>query len=470
LLGTFIACISTAKIAYAEGCLRDIAAAGTILVDATSSCEALGQVGCSVTGDSGTCYFNANGQTDGTVGDETKVDISPGDGTGKTTGIKWQSLGPYTINWVIVNGAAQGGACGSAYEPGSNASEGYEDLEAGNIINALGYLKSNGTIQSVNSVEVCSKLTQPSAELRVKKTATASNDCADGRKLLEVWVDRDPPQGEPVTYCYEITNVGSDYADNVELVDDNGTTTGDDATLDDFEVLDIGTIPPGATVSIPDPDPSVVGPRNVVNYLERGTYINTVTVTGISRERMTTVTASDTATVDVDVAAAPCPEEYQNLINSIYSDPTNGYAASILLEPKNPGSISLCTPTCTYDPSDPNACAATSTRTLCEDDCIWDTDANDCKPSDNWDSTNGEVIDPAGPLPYCFEVLASITNGDGLGLKVKTSQTVEIIELSVNPYVYQTCYKSGGRKVCETICYLYEGETAADCPKGSTVQ
>jgi hypothetical protein len=452
-LGVFMVCMSAGKLAYAEGCLPDAAATGTILVDATSSCDALGMVGCSVDSDAGTCIF------DGPEG-STTVTIDPNTNS-KFDGINWYSSGKYTVNWVIINGAAQGGACGYVYEPGKTQS-------LGNALgNILGYEKSNGTVQSVNSVEACSKLELPDAKLVVNKTAVikepapAQTLCENGSDLLEIIIDRDPPEGETVRYCYEVSNTGSGDATNVLLVDDNAGIGGSYS-------LSIGNLPAGASVRSWVDFPTDV---NDVLFTERGTYINTATVTGDSDNGP--VSATDTATVEAGIAAAQCPDSYQALINSIaVEDPDNAYAASILLQPKNPGLISLCTPTCISDPSQPGYdpdCIATSTRTICEDDCIWDDATNDCKPSGNWDSTNGEVIEPDGRLPYCFEVLESIQSDSGIGLKVKTSQTVEIIELSVNPYVYQTCYKSGGRKVCETICYLYDGESASACPKGSTI-
>lgn len=450
-------CISAGRMAYAEGCLQDAAASGTILVDATSSCEALGQKGCSVDNDSGTCSFDSTGEVLSPNADSTTVTIDPNTNS-KFDGINWYSSGKYTINWVIINGAAQGGACGYVYEPGKTES-------LGNALgNILGYEKSNGSIQSVNSVEVCSKLQLPDAKLVVNKTVTADGNCENGSDLLEIIIDRDPPQGETVTYCYEISNTGSGDAFDVQLVDDN-------AGIGDPYPLSIGNLPAGATVRswVDYPDDDV----NDVVLTERGTYINTATVTGDSDNG--TVSASDTATVEAGVAAEQCPQAYQDLINALNVDTDNFYAASILLEPKNPGLISLCTPTCSNDPGNPNYVegvdcpVAESTRTLCEDDCVWDNDLDSCTPSGNWDPDEEDVIDPDGRMPYCWEVLESITDGGGVGLKVKSSQTVEIIELSTNPYVYQTCYKSGGRKVCETICYLYDGESGADCPKGSTI-
>ena len=458
LAAAFVAVFSLAGTARGEGCLPDIAATGTILVDATSSCDALGMVGCSVESDAGTCIF------EGPLG-STTVTIDPNTNS-KFDGISWSSSGVYTVNWLIINGAAQGGACGNVYEPGKTASIGYPGPD-GSPINELGYLKSNGTIQSVNSVEACSKLELPDAKLVVNKTAAAvmtsatgadETDCENGSNLLEVVIDRDPLEGEAVRYCYEIRNTGTADASNVRLEDDN-------AGIGSY-TLPIGSLPAGATVRSWVDYPSDV---NDVLITERGTYTNTATVYGDSPKG--SVQASDTATVEAGVAAAECPESYQSLINSIASvDPDNAYAASILLQPKSPGLISLCTPTCSTNQVDPNYdpdCIATSTRTVCEDDCIWDDTTGDCKASGCWDGDQNTCTES---LPYCHEVLASITNGEGFGLKVKTSQTVEIIELSVNPYVYQTCYKSGGRKVCETICYLYPGETAADCPAGSTVQ
>jgi hypothetical protein len=205
---------------------------------------------------------------------------------------------------------------------------------------------------------------------------------------------------------------------------------------------------------------------NDVLFTERGTYTNNVTVGGFADPSGATLSASDKATVEAGVAAAACPDSYQALINSLDDvDPDNNFAASILLQPQNPGLISLCTPTCVE--GDGDCIVKSSSRTLCEDDCIWDSSGK-CKASGVW--VDGELIDNADRIPYCHEVVESITDDLGTPVKFTTSQTIEIIELSVNPYVYQTCYKSGGRKVCETICYLYPGETAAVCPRGSTVQ
>jgi hypothetical protein len=461
-------CISAGRMAYAEGCLPDAAATGTILVDATSSCEALGMAGCSVDGDSGTCTF---------TGDQgsTTVTIDPNAANDKFDGISWYANGTYGVNWVIINGAAQGGACGYVMEPGKYESIGRADpnipdpVVPDDYTNQLGYQKSNGTIQSVNSVAACSKLELPSAKLELIKTATADGDCENGNSLLEIVIDRNPTDGEPVEYCYEIKNIGAGDATDVVLTDDNAGL-GSSYTSISFDV------PAGQTVKSWDDSDSWVFTSNVVTISERGTYINTAVAEGVS-EDLTPVSASGKATVEAGVAAEKCPQKYQDLINSLNLDTDNFYAASILLEPKNPGLISLCTPTCSNvegsDNYDENCPVAQSSRTFCEDDCIWSDNlpggVSGCTPSDNWDAIEEEVIDPDGPLPYCWEVLESITDGGGIGLKVKSSQFIEIIELSTNPYVYQSCYKSGGRKVCETICYLYDDETSADCPKGSTV-
>ena len=408
-------------------CLEDPTANGILIVDATTECGNLGQTGCRIEGESGSCTFD-DGNGNSTSVTATKAQ----DG-----GVEITSTGAYAFNWGLVGGATQGGAC--AYN--------YLNATASGAV--LGNLKSNGTISKVSYVEVCSKLETPEAELVASKKATADGDCANGSKLLEIVIDRDPAEGETVTYCYEVKNTGTGDASSVELVDDNG------GIGSPFTVA-IGNLAAGQTVTY----------TNDVLFTERGVVTNTVTVTGIS-ESGTDLSASDIATVEAGIAASECPESYQTLINSLQTeDPDNAYAASILLQPQNPGLISLCTPTC--EASDPD-CIVPSTRTLCEDDCIWDASTGACQLSGVWDPINGEVIEGATRLPYCHEVIDSIKSSGGIGLTFTTTQTVEIIELSVNPYVYQTCYKSGGRKVCETICYKFPGETDADCPAGSTI-
>jgi hypothetical protein len=412
------------------GCLEDPLAIGTLIVDATTECANIGQNGCRVDGDSGTCsFFDDDGNN------ETVVTVSPQSGGGFT----WSVEGPFAANTVQGGGATQGGACTWIYEPPQVASPA-----------TLGFRKSNDSLAKVSYVEVCSKLETPEANLVVTKTATADGVCASGVNSLEIIIDRDPAEGETVTYCYEVRNTGTGDAYDVVLNDDN-------AGIGSSYSVTIGTLAAGATFT---------DDNNDVIFSGRGTFTNTATVTGTS-ESGTDLSVSAQATVIAGIAAAECPESYQALIDSLQTeDPDNAYAASILLQPQNPGLISLCTPKCEASDQD---CIVPSTRTLCEDDCIWDATTGACQLSGVWDPINGKVIDGATRLPYCHEVVESIKSSGGVGLTFTTTQTVEIIELSVNPYVYQTCYKSGGRKVCETICYKFPGETDADCPAGSTI-
>ena len=80
------------------------------------------------------------------------------------------------------------------------------------------------------------------------------------------------------------------------------------------------------------------------------------------------------------------------------------------------------------------------------------------------------MTDTGGKIPYCWEVEQDLNQDCTLNeTQPMTTHEVTTRQIHSNPYVYQSCVKSGGRKVCTTYCYLYPGENANVCPSTSII-
>jgi hypothetical protein len=415
------------------------------------------------------CQLDASGGCTITKGTETiTVQLTQGS-VGGTTPISWEVTGSTTANpkagtvdISIVVGATAGTSCGWVYTPGS--SYGVETA----------FLKSNGDIQKIANVYFCSDFQAPPADvprLSLKKTVMAKGGTC-GVNDVDIL---DAKTGTEVEYCYVVENLGNGAADNLVLVDDHATP-GD--TSDDFEVtlsgLNGGVLAAGGTAT---------GKSPAVTLASAGKLVNTATVDGDSVDvpSYDVPFASDTATVNVDQALVTCPADFQVAVNQLVTE-TDDFTYAVLHNPKKPEDVSVCVPT----NEDPDYVRVRGIS--CIDECVLKPGCDQtplpagcspqvCQSSEAWtapDASTGacaKVTDPGDTLPYCWEVEQDLNQDCELN-DTQPMKTHEVItkQIHANPYVYQSCTKSGGRNVCTTYCYLYPGETSSVCPAGSIIR
>lgn len=427
----------------------------TLLIDATSNCSNMSanMFGCNVDASGGCTITNPN--TNQTI----SVTLTNGS-VGGTTPIDWLTTSAVgsLVDFVIVVGATGGGTCGFNYSPGS-------DYGAG-----LAFKKANGNFQKINSVSFCSDFTEPAPDvprLVVTKTVTMAADtiCASGTDSLDI------NAGDDVRYCYTVENVGAGLGEGVILVDDAGSPGN---TADDFAVTLTGLNNDGSLSS----GGTATGMSGLVTIVEPGAVVNTATATATGLGGAVVVTATDTATVTAVLAAEACPDNYQDAVNQLSL--TTGLDFAFLQDPNQGSRRSVCVP-------DGANGAADTIRVACIDQCITkpvcETDPTQpecalsvCKPSGVWtaDDANGVcgpvVTTPTDPPPYCWEVQQDLNKDCALNdWDPQEESVLHIKKGHVNPYVYQSCYSSGGRYVCETMCFSFSATDALACPPGSTV-
>jgi hypothetical protein len=439
----------------------------SLLVDASSSCAALSSnmFGCQV---------NSNGNCTISNGTDTiKVQLTQGS-VGGTTPISWQVTNSTTANpkagtvdFSIEVGATGGGTCGWSYSPGSSYGEG------------TAFLKSNGSIQKIGAIYFCSDFQAPPPA--VPRLSLSKTVMAEGGTCGINDVDLlDAKTGTKVEYCYVVENLGNGNANNLVLDDDNGTPadTSDDFMNIPLTGLDGGVLAAGHKAYAKSPA--------AVLLTAAGKLVNTATVHGDSVDITSydVPLASDIATVNVEQAQVQCPEDFQKAVDQIYSQ-TDNFSYAVLYNPKKPEDVSVCVPSNT-DENDTSKLRVRGTD--CIDECVLKPgcEANPtaagcapqvCQSSEAWTThdENGACQGPAantgGKLPYCWEVEQDL-NQDCVLNDTQPMKTHEIItrQIHANPYVYQSCSKSGGRTTCKTYCYLYPGETSSVCPSGSIVQ
>ena len=446
-------------------CVRDTSdpSSFALLVDSTSNCGNMSSnmYGCDVDA-AGNCTI-----THPTSGETMTVKVTSG-GVGSNALIDWTTVGVDSsqVDFAIVVGATGGGTCGFNYFTGSDYGVG------------IGFLKSNGSYQKINSISFCTDFDDPVADvprLVVTKTVTTAADatCSESVNELEI------AAGEDVRYCYKVENVGIGLAESVSLLDDAGTP-GDPPPGelgDDFNVSLDGLNSDGSLNS----GGMATGMSGLVTIAEAGTVINTATATADGPGG--TVTASDTATVNAELVAEICPENFQTAVNQLSQETGLDYA--FLLDPNQGGRLSVCAPNGAVDSN--NNASARAIRVTCIDQCITkkicetdptnaDCDPSVCEPSGVWtaEDANGACVpltaSTADAPPYCWEVQQDLNRDCILNEWEPQEESVHAVKKGhVNPYVYQSCYKSGGRYICETMCFLYPGDSVEACPSGSTV-
>lgn len=441
------------------GCVQDKSVDPSlfnVLVDASSSCEALSDNmrGCRVDSSGSCTMVNPN------TGETITVNLTAGS-VGGSTPVNWYSTTTDVANpragevdFAIIVGATGGGTCGWSYTPGS-------DFGAG-----LGFLKSNGSIQKMNDIYFCSDFIGPPpavSRLVLTKTITKAGGVCGVDDSATLTVDT----GVEVKYCYVVENVGIGDAENIRLIDDNATPGNPG---DDFEVtlspLNGTTLNSGATAS---------GKSGVVAFTTPGQVVNTATVTADDG-----ATSSASATLDVTQGLGTCPPAFQTAVDQ-QVEQTGEYPFAFLGDPKKPDLPAVCTPSSTNT-------AVASTSVTCIEGCAIKPECVDtptaagcspqiCQPSGVWTTVNDEtgecgpaITDENSPLPFCWEVNQDLNRDCVLnGGEPMVSFGVEVKLVHSNPYVYQSCVKSRKGTVCSTTCYLYPGEDASVCPAGSVI-
>lgn len=424
----------------------------TLLIDATSSCANLSgnMYGCDIDA-SGSCTI-----TNPNTNESITVTLTRG-AVGGTTPVDWSSasLTGNLVDFAIIVGANAGGTCGTNYVPGSDFGTG------------LAFQKSNGSVQKMGSISLCSDFIEPitgTPRLLLKKTVTTADDetCSSSSELLEV------KAGDSVKYCYSLENVGAGLAEGVTLNDDAGTQgdPGDDFVVTLNGLNNDGSLSSGGTAT----------GSELATITGAGTLVNTATAMATGPDGV--VIATDTATVNAVLAAEICPDNFQDAVNQLSL--TTGLDFAYLLDPNQDARRAVCVP-------NGESGAADTIRIACQNQCITkpvcETNPDDpqctpsvCEPSGAWTVKDENGIcsvvtnPPPGAQPYCYEVLQDVNKDCTLNEWDPQEESVLHIKKGhVNPYVWQSCYSSGGRYVCETMCFLYPGEDPSDCPPGSTV-
>lgn len=425
----------------------------SLLIDASSSCSNLDNMyGCEI-GSSGSCTITNTG-----TGETINVSLTNG-AVGGTTPIDWSSTSPTgkLPDFVIILGANAGGTCGFNYVPGSNFGSG------------LIFEKNNGSNQKVNGMSVCSDFVEPppsEPRLILKKTVTKTvsadpvADCADSQDLIEV------NAGNEVRYCYKVENVGAGLAENVTLEDDEGTP-GSTIGVTLTGLNNDGSLNSGATAT----------GSLLATMLEAGSLFNTAMAEAYGLGGTMMVTATDTATVKTIQVAESCPANYQDAVNQLSQ--ATGLDFAFLQDPNQSSRRSVCVP------NGANG-AANTVRVACVDQCIvkpvCETNPDDsacspsvCEESGAWTTGVGAQCSavqnpPEGVQPYCWEIQQDLNQDCTLNEWEPQEETILNIKKGhSNPYVYQSCYSSGGRYVCETMCFTYFPGDEANCPPNSTV-
>lgn len=348
---------------------------------------------------------------------------------------------------------------------------------AGDTLTTLG--NQNKTV-SHKQLEVCADelvVTGAAPVLSIEKTVVrivdGTFDCDDATDSVNALAPTE------VAFCYTIDNIGQGTVENLILED----------TLIGLNV-DLGTPLQSEYPIMENSGPVLISgtacdPNSAIPCVEAAgaELVNTATVSG-SFGGGACDTCEDSDTASVLLLAENCPANFQGAVNQFAAETGLDYA--FLLDPNQGGRLSVCAPDGNFtDPATNYSNEAI--RVQCVDQCITkeicETDPTNvaCSPSvcessgawTEWSSgTSCSVVtDPApGVTPYCFEVQQDLNKDCVLNEWDPQDDTVLHIKKGhSNPYVYQSCYSSGGRYVCETMCFAYSTADRANCPPGSTI-
>jgi len=445
ILGWLLAISAAPVTAMADGCTESPNSQFTLLVDSSSSCEALSSnmTGCQ-TDATGTCTI-PNPTPGGTP---IVVTVTPSDAVGTSGTFSWSATGPASlgnkqVDVAISIGATGGGTCGWSYTPGESS-----DMN-------LGFLKSNGSYQKVNDIFFCSDFTAPPpalAKIVLSKTVMASGGTCgvDDVEVLDV------NTGAEVEYCFSVENVGAGNASSIVLSDPGVFAT--DQSLSNLNA--------GAPVTVITSPP--------VFITETGENINTATVSWINSEdpALSTGSASDTSKVIASVGVEACPDEYQDLVDGVIAGSEDFFGFAALYDPLAPERVALCAPSgatgtpcideCklkeSTDPSDPWSCVDDPTNANCIEPNY------PCESSGYWSVGTVSSCDTSGigeGTPYCWELAAdprdSVTGLPDCYYKpvqVMKSHLLTIEEIHQNPFCFKsTAVNIDGTSTTTLFCF-----------------
>ena len=446
--------------AWAAGCEADDSANFTLLVDSSSSCAALSSnmTGCE-TDATGTCIIpNPNATIPGDPNfPDIVVKVIPSDAVGSVPqsldSVSWsvEAGGPEDIrgreiDFVISLGATGGGTCGASHTPGVGAGKGPI------------FLKSNNTYQKVNGLFFCSDFAAPPPsvpQLTLSKTVMLAGGTCDPNGNADDVENLSLKVNMAVEYCFYVRNVGIGDAAAVVLSDPAVTFTGGDGSGN----LAIGTLLAGGSTLIKS---------NPVTIDTRGELVNTASVSGDAANDPSFLVpdATDTATVNGQLALELCPQDYQAAVDDVIFGDEDGFKYAVLLDPYNPDKVAVCVPgpgsgqpatvvecinECTLkdicNPVHPDYVAGSA-------ECV--TPNSKCVESGNWAKLDslGNCQDPNGGIPFCWE---AIQDREKL-CSFEPVEPLNSIEITVdeyhdNPFCYTSCASISDLRTCSTICF-----------------
>jgi len=338
---------------------------------------------------------------------------------------------------------------------------------------------SKGVPVSHKQLEICTDEVQVvsnppvlTLKVTVARVLNGEVNCEDSENLPTDEIDVIAPVD--VAYCYTLRNDGLTNIAEWTITADNGTPEDEDDVLE----LSGSDLAGGTSVQV---DSGIVLVENT------GVLINTAKAEGFIVQGDTdpcpTCTDSDTATVNIIVQCDATTQGQASSTDSVVekSSPQGTNICGPKTDDNNFNSVSLlCDSSCELRPE----CGGdlvnfpSGKPSLCP---------QPCKASGNWtsginDPANGSISgcspnEPSpGNLPLCQEVLGNLTNNGatscvGIQNPKFIRRNGNHSEFGINPYVYYFDNGSagGGNNVGTIICYLYPGDTIADCPAGSII-
>lgn len=446
LVGSFLISASFMPSSVWAECQAGPEANFTILVDASSSCAALSSTmrGCE-TNAVGECII----ENPLLGGLPIVVQVTPFDAVGSVPMepdlISWEVIsGPdilkgQEIDFNINLGATGGGTCGSSYTPGKSFDFG------------LGFLKSNGSYQKVNGIFFCSDFAAPPPsvpQLTLSKTVML----ADGTCRTNDVENLSLKVGMDVKYCFVVKNVGIGDAVNVELSDPAVTFMGGGSS-----VVIGNLLAGGSTLITSEP----------VTIDTKGEFVNTASVSGgaASDPNFTVPDATDTATVNGQLALELCPADYQAAVdNLIFVE--DGFKYAVLLDPYNPDRLAICVPgEDSLQPATVVECInECNLKDICNPghpdyvfgsaECV--TPNSKCVESGNWAKldSNQSCQAPNGETPFCWESIQDRDqNCTFESVEPLNSIVITVDEFHDNPFCYTSCASISDLRTCSTICF-----------------
>lgn len=184
-----------------------------------------------------------------------------------------------------------------------------------------------------------------------------------------------------------------------------------------------------------------------------------------------------------------CPDGFQTAVNTL--SVSTGLDFAFLEDPNQSGRRSICVPD-GGDGSIETKRYACIDQCVTKPECLTDTSGpacspSVCEPSGSWTTQRVEgnpdtfactafptsdFTPPTDPEPYCWEIQQDLAGDCDTTVDTWQPQEESVLTIKkghINPYVWQSCYSSGGRYVCETMCYAFTVADSTRCPLNSTI-